>query len=128
MFFEAPYTQDNIRKQYKLLAKQLHPDKGGSTQKFQRMKKEYDDINEIIAELPNKKKVAPKKKVPVKKKAAIKKKKAVKKSTIKKVRAKKTILKVVKKTNFDVDRLQTNVNKIVKIKNVISDLINSVFG
>ena len=37
-------TLKSIEKKYKILAKQLHPDKGGDTEEFQKLKESYDSI------------------------------------------------------------------------------------
>ncbi len=37
-------TIRNIEKEYKRLAKQLHPDKGGDKEEFQKLKESYDSI------------------------------------------------------------------------------------
>ncbi|HLF52334.1 J domain-containing protein [Flavobacterium sp.] len=98
MFFEPPYTKDSIRKQYKLLAKQLHPDRGGDTQKFQQMKKQYDELNKFIDELPTKKE-----------------------------RKKKLKVKTAKRAKVNVYHIHININKMMDAKNILNDFINSIF-
>ena len=57
MYFSAPYTLDNIKKQYRELSKRLHSDKGGSDTEFTLMKYEYDVLLKVIAQQEIKKKV-----------------------------------------------------------------------
>lgn len=50
MYFLAPYTNDSIKKQYKTLAKKLHPDKlGGNESEFKLMKYEFDVLIKLIS-------------------------------------------------------------------------------
>ena len=48
MYFLAPYTPENIKKQYLRFAKQLHPDKGGNAEEFKLMKYEHDILLKLI--------------------------------------------------------------------------------
>lgn len=48
LYFKQPYTDESIKKQYKELAKLLHPDKGGSSAKFKQMIQEKEIILNII--------------------------------------------------------------------------------
>ena len=50
LYFKQPYTDESIKKQYKELAKLLHPDKGGSYAKFKQMIQEKEIILNIIKE------------------------------------------------------------------------------
>jgi hypothetical protein len=50
LFFKKPYTDKSIKMQYKELAKLLHPDKGGSSEKFKQMIQEKEIILNIIKE------------------------------------------------------------------------------
>ena len=50
LYFKQPYTDESIKKQYKELAKLLHPDKGGSSAKFKQMIQEKEIILNIIKE------------------------------------------------------------------------------
>lgn len=61
MYFQAPYTPDSIKIQYRALSKRLHPDKGGSEKDFQEMQKEYEIVRRIIGDLPERR--SPKKKI-----------------------------------------------------------------
>jgi hypothetical protein len=68
MYFQAPYTKDNVHKQFRTLSKTMHPDKGGSTADFQKMLQEYQQVNKIIEALPMIKRKAAK---PKRKKAKV---------------------------------------------------------
>lgn len=46
-YFQPPYTLDNIDKQYKELAKILHPDKGGTTEDFQHLQREHALVKKV---------------------------------------------------------------------------------
>jgi len=48
LYFKLPYTDENIKKQYKELAKILHPDKGGSSAKFKQMIQEKEIILNML--------------------------------------------------------------------------------
>jgi len=50
LYFKQPYTDESIKKQYKELAKLLHPDKGGSSAKFKQMIQEKEIILNILKE------------------------------------------------------------------------------
>jgi len=50
LYFKQPYTDESIKKQFKELAKILHPDKGGSATKFKQMIQEKEIILNIIKE------------------------------------------------------------------------------
>jgi hypothetical protein len=52
MYFQPPYTKDNVHKQFRTLSKTMHPDAGGSTAEFQKMQDEYLQVNKIIEALP----------------------------------------------------------------------------
>ncbi|MCU5081654.1 molecular chaperone DnaJ [Bacillus toyonensis] len=47
-FFENVTTLENLKKQYKKLAKKYHPDCGGDAKTFINMKKEYDSMFERL--------------------------------------------------------------------------------
>ena len=64
----------NIRKRHKMLSRDLHPDKGGDTARFQAMQAEYDDIKENIPGM-KKRKYSRKKKKNTKKRSKRKGKK-----------------------------------------------------
>lgn len=44
IYFQNITNLDQAKFQYRTLAKQLHPDKGGSAIEFQQMQKEYKDL------------------------------------------------------------------------------------
>jgi hypothetical protein len=46
-YFKHPYTADGAAKQYKELAKILHPDKGGDKAEFQLLTREYELVKKI---------------------------------------------------------------------------------
>jgi hypothetical protein len=48
MYFNAPYTESNIKKQYRELSKKLHPDKGGNADNFNLMQHEYNALQKQI--------------------------------------------------------------------------------
>lgn len=70
LYFKQPYTDESIKKQYKELAKILHPDKGGSSAKFKQMIQEKEIILNIIKQ--NTKPVKKEKNIIVKKNTYIK--------------------------------------------------------
>ena len=47
-YFIGVETLEELKKKYKELAKQLHPDLGGSKEKFQEMNNEYDKLLESL--------------------------------------------------------------------------------
>lgn len=66
LYFKLPYNEQSIKKQYKELAKILHPDKGGSSAKFKQMIQEKDIILNFL-KLQEKKPEKKEKKIFVKK-------------------------------------------------------------
>lgn len=53
-FVQYNLTVDHLKAQHKVLAKQLHPDLGGSTEIFQAMQQEYDALLLQLQNGPNK--------------------------------------------------------------------------
>jgi hypothetical protein len=47
-FFQSVATVEELKREYKKLAKKYHPDLGGSHQEFINLKKEYDDLFEQL--------------------------------------------------------------------------------
>ena len=67
LYFKLPYTDENIKKQFKDLAKILHPDKkGGSAVKFKQMIQEKETILNFL-KLHNKEPIKKEKKILIKK-------------------------------------------------------------
>lgn len=82
-YFNSISDLEQAKQQYRILAKQLHPDKGGSATEFQKMQEEYKELllklqkqynhavitnqspeNELLSELGKLAKVLIKKQVP----------------------------------------------------------------
>ena len=53
-YFNNPQTLEELRKQYKQLAKQYHPDLGGSTADMQGINNEYDNLFQLLKNAHNK--------------------------------------------------------------------------
>lgn len=53
-YFNNPKTLEELRKQYKQLAKQFHPDLGGSTADMQGINNEYDNLFQLLKNASNK--------------------------------------------------------------------------
>jgi len=47
-FFAPPYTNENINKQFKILCKKLHPDRGGNNEDFIQMQIEKNALLEML--------------------------------------------------------------------------------
>ncbi|MEI8136128.1 MAG: hypothetical protein WCH21_02270 [Bacteroidota bacterium] len=43
-YFKPPFKKETINKEYKILCKKLHPDKGGNETEFKEMKTERDNL------------------------------------------------------------------------------------
>lgn len=52
LYFPDCYTADELKDRYRKLAKQLHPDMGGSKEEFQAMVAEYERVLPVMESQP----------------------------------------------------------------------------